>query len=73
MVMDNVGSNNTLINAIATSLNDKEVLYNTNYRRLRYNNHVINLAVQAFLFEKAVYNYKYLGNKVESPFDTQLS
>ena len=43
--MDNVGSNNTLINTIATSLNDKGVLYNTNYRRLRYNNHVINLAI----------------------------
>ena len=43
--MDNVGSNNTLINTIATSLNDKGVLYNTNYLRLRYNNHVNNLAI----------------------------
>ena len=28
MVMNNVGINNTLINAVATSLNNKEVLYN---------------------------------------------
>ena len=45
MVIDNVGSNDTLINAIATSLNNEGVLYNTSYRRLRYNNHVINLAI----------------------------
>ena len=73
MVMDNVRSNNTLINAVTASLNNEEVLYNTNHRRLRYNNYVINLAIQAFLFRKAVNNYKYLGNKTESSSDTQLS
>ena len=62
-------SNNTLINIIATFLNDKEVLYNINYRRLRCNGYVINLAIQAFLFKKIVYNYKYLGNKAKSSFD----
>ena len=72
MVIDNVGSNNTLINTITASLNNEGVLYNTSHRRLRYNNHVINLAIQAFLFRKAVNNYKYLGNKAESPSDTQL-
>lgn len=45
MIIDNVRINNTLINAIATFLNDKEILYNAKYRRLRYNNHVINLTI----------------------------
>ena len=34
MIINNVKINNTLINAIATSLNNKEILYNTIYRRL---------------------------------------
>ena len=37
--------NNTLINAIATFLNNKEVLYNAKHQRLRCNNHVINLTI----------------------------
>ena len=73
MVMDNVGSNDTLINAVAASLNNEGVLYNASHRRLRCNGHVINLAVQAFLFGKAVNDYEYLGNEAESPSDTQLS
>ena len=69
MIINNVKSNNILIDAIATSLNNKEVLYNTKHRRLRYNDHVINLTIQVFLFENAVDDYKYLENKVESSFD----
>ena len=45
MIMNNVGSNDTLITTIAALLNDEGVLYNAIQRRLRYNNHVINLAV----------------------------
>ena len=45
MIINNVRINNTLINAIATSLNNEEVLYNATYRRLRCNNHVINLTI----------------------------
>lgn len=45
MIINNVRINNTLINAIATFLNNKEVLYNAEYRRLRCNNHVINLTI----------------------------
>ena len=67
--MNNMKINNTLINAIATSLNNKEILYNATHRRLRYNNHVINLTIQVFLFENTVDDYKYLRNKVESLFD----
>ena len=70
MVIDNVGSNNTLINTVTTSLNNKEVLYNASYQRLRYNSYVINLAVQVFLFRKVVNDYKYLENKAESFSDT---
>lgn len=73
MVMDNVGINDTLINAIATSLNDEGVLYNAEHRRLRCNGHVINLAVQAFLFGNAVDDYEYLGNEAEPPSDIQLT
>lgn len=73
MVMDNVGSNDTLIAAIATSLNDEGVSYNAIQRRLRCNGHVINLAVQAFLFGKTVNDFEYLGNETDSPSDTQLN
>ena len=68
-----MGSNDTLINIVATSLNDEGVSYNAEHRRLRWSVHVINLAVQAFLFGNAVNDYEYLGNKAESPSDTQLS
>ena len=73
MVIDNIESNNTLITAVATSLNDKGVSYNTIQQRLRYNNHVINLTVQAFLFGKRVNDFKYLKNKTDSLSDTQLN
>ena len=42
--MDNVGSNNSLIKIIATSLNEEGVPYNTIQRRLRCNGHVINVS-----------------------------
>lgn len=73
MVMDNVGINDTLINAIDTSLNDEEVLYNAEHRRLRCNDHVINLTVQAIFFENAVDDHEYLRDKAESSSDIQLS
>ena len=69
MVMDNVGSNDNLITIIGTSLNHEGVSYNAIQRRLRCNGHVINLAVQVFLFEKRVNNFKYLGNKADSLSD----
>ena len=64
MVMDNVGSNDTLITIVGTSLNDERVSYNAIQRRLRCNGHAINLAVQVFLFEKRVNDSEYLGNKL---------
>ena len=73
MVMDNVRSNDTLITTIATLLNDEGVLYNAVQRRLRCNDHVINLAVQVFLFEKRVNDFEYLWNKADSSSDIQLN
>ena len=72
MVMDNVGSNDTLITIVGTSLNDKGVSYNAIQRRLRCNGHVINLTVQVFLFEKRVNDLEYLGNKANSSSDIEL-
>ena len=73
MVMDNVGSNDSLIKIIATSLNEEGVPYNAVQRRLRCNGHVINLAVQAFLFGNTVDDYEYSENEAVSPSDTQLN
>ena len=72
MVMDNIGINDTLINVIATSLNNKGVSYDPLERRLRCNGHVINLAVQAFLFGQTVDDYEYPENIATSPSDAQL-
>lgn len=41
-VMDNVGSNDQLIQTVATSLQEEGVAYNADQRRLRCNGHIIN-------------------------------
>ena len=69
MVMDNAGSNNQLIAAVATALNEEGVFYDAQQRRLRCNGHVLNLAVQAFLFGKTVNDYEFLENLADSPSD----
>ncbi len=43
--MDNASSNGTLIEAVADSLALDNIAYNSDYRRLRYNGHIINLVV----------------------------
>ena len=50
MVMDNAHTNDTLISVIAEALREEGVFYDPQQRRLRCNGHIINLAVQAFLF-----------------------
>lgn len=72
MVMDNVSSNDTLIAAVASSLNDQGVSYDPIQRRLRCNGHVINLAVQAFLFGQTVNDFEFPENNSESPSDAEL-
>lgn len=73
-VMDNVGSNDRLIQTVAASLNEEGVAYNADQRRLRCNGHIINLAVQAFLFGKSVDDYEYPEDMpTDSPTDAQLT
>ena len=45
LIINNVDINNTLIKYIVNTLSKKRVFYNAKYRRLRYNKHVINLAI----------------------------
>lgn len=73
MVMDNVGSNDYLIAFVADALHQDGVYYNAVQRRLRCNGHIINLAVQAFLFGKTVDDYEYPENLALSPSDAQLN
>ncbi len=73
IVIDNAHQNDSLIAVIADALRDQGVLYNTQERRLRCNGHVINLAVQAFLFRKTVNNYEYAENLAISPSDATLN
>ena len=73
MVMDNAASNNQLIATVATTLNQEGVFYDAQQRRLRCNGHVINLAVQAFLFGKTVDDYEFPENLTDSPSDVQLN
>ena len=73
MIMDNAASNNNLIDAIATALHEERVFYNARQRRLRCNDHVINLAIQTFLFEKTVDNYEFSENITDSSFDIKLN
>ena len=69
LVMNNAIFNNVLTKTISNALREKGVLYNTNQRRLRYIDHVINLAIQTFLFEKTVKDYEYSKNLTKSPSD----
>ncbi len=73
IVMDNAHQNDSLIAVIADALRDQGVLYDAQERRLRCNGHVINLAVQAFLFGKTVNDYEYAENLAISPSDATLN
>ncbi len=73
MVMDNANPNDTLISVIADTLREEGVFYDATQRRLRCNGHVINLAVQAFLFGQTVDDYEYPENLIDSPSDAQLN
>lgn len=71
-VMDNVGSNDQLVVAIADSLSEEGTIYNANHRRLRYNGHIINLAVKAFLFGQVVTDYELPESSIDTPTSLQL-
>jgi hypothetical protein len=47
---DNHGSNDVLCRALSDFLKEKDITWNAKHHRIRCHGHVINLAVQAFLF-----------------------
>jgi hypothetical protein len=47
---DNHGSNDVLCRALSEFLKEKDITWNAKHHRIRCHGHVINLAVQAFLF-----------------------
>lgn len=73
MVMDNAHPNDTLISIITESLCEEGVFYDATQRRLQCNDHVINLAIQSFLFGQTVDDYKYPENPAHSFSDAQLN
>ena len=72
-VMDNAHSNDTLIEHIAAGLKDDGIIYDHRQKRLRCNGHVINLAVQAFLFGQEVDDYEFPTEAYDRPSDIQLN
>lgn len=70
-VMDNVTSNDILMDEVAFALQEHGIYYNPGERRLRCNGHIINLSVQAFLFGRAVNDYEH--PQEESPNDVELN
>jgi hypothetical protein len=50
LMMDNAHPNNTMIRELGRRLNEREINYNPETRRLRCMGHVINLSVLAFLY-----------------------
>ena len=73
LVMDNARTNDTLTRNIAAVLHAGGVLYDAEQNRLRRNGHIINLAVQAFLFGETVDYLEFPENVTVSPSDTHLN
>jgi hypothetical protein len=51
IIGDNASTNDTLCKAISRHLSNEEIEWNPSFRRIRCLGHIINLAVQAFLFQ----------------------
>ncbi len=49
-IRDNHGSNNKLCRAISSFLQEEGMRWNPSHHRICCNGHILNLAVQAFLF-----------------------
>ena len=71
-VGDNATVNDKILRLIADALNKEGVNYNPDHRRLRCLGHVINLAVQEFLFGSKVNDYEYSNESTFSPSDQQI-
>ena len=72
-VMNSVSSNNALIQGIADALKNQGISYDVNQWHLYCNDHIINLAVQTFLFKKKINDYQYSENITVSSSDAQLN
>ena len=72
-VMDNAGNNDTLIETVSAALLKEGVIYDVDQHRLRCNGHVINLAVQAFLFGQVVDDYDFSDDENLPTTDAQLA
>lgn len=70
-MMDNVGFNDELVRTIAPALLKAGIPYNVDQRRLRCNGQIINLAVQGFLFGRAVDDHGYPEKMAVSPTEIQ--
>ena len=52
IISDNASSNDKLCRLLSSSLEKEEISWNILHNRIRCNGHIINLAVQAFLFQQ---------------------
>ena len=73
IISNNVFFNNTFIKYLADTLYKEDVFYDVKQRRLRCNDHIINLIMQIFLFEKTMNDYEYSENMTDSSSDAQLN
>ena len=73
MIINNVDFNDIFIKIIINILREEEMLYDFLQRRFRYNDYIINLTIQVFLFKKTINDYEYLKNLTLFPFDAQLN
>ena len=69
IMADNASSNDTMIRALESSLQQLGIPFNQS-RRLRCNSHIINLSVLAFLFKKHPWQQE---NDYIGPSDTELT
>lgn len=76
-MMDNATSNDTLVEIISTVLKEQGIEYDPERHRLRCNGHIINLAVQDFLFKGDVDEFTKEATidivNSDTPTATQLS
>ena len=67
---DNATNNDTMIQFIANELTKEGIEYDPMLHRLRYNGHIINLSIQAFLFETHP-DALFTGNDENVDFDNE--
>lgn len=71
-VMNHTYCNDKLIQAVANSLEEDGFYYDCQQRSLRCNDHVVDLAIQAFLFGNVEDDYEYRETVRSAPKNNQL-